>query len=847
MATVTYDWQGVSGNLGVNDTLILGNQTGPAVAALNGGTHALALWTDVGGADDLVRGRIIGADNAAPANEFAADGAFGDRLDASVATLANGGAVMTYTMDNGSNPNIIARLFDANGNPVGDDFTIFASIDSDRQSAVTGLADGGFVVTWAHEFFGDDDLHMMVFNADGTVRKDNSWVNANANNTTHSAVAGLAGGGFVVAWEEQVGAETEVRFRRFDANGTALDGTDGEGVLIDTTGSINQDIQVVALQDGGFAVAYTDNGWNGGNDGTDITMRVYNADGTARSGFIRVNTDVAGDQSVPTMTVLSNGFIVVGWKDQGDLVYQAFDSNGTRLGDNEVATNSIVEAEIAALANGRVINVRESTISDGSGNSIRSSVTDFVRTTFGDGSPETLTGDDLRDMMFGLSGNDVLNAGRGDDVLTGGPGADTLNGGAGFDTASYLTSASAVTVSLATGTGLGGDAEGDTLTGIEALTGSVLDDVLIGNGGKNTLLGDFGNDTLIGGGGNDTMNGGAGNDTFKVNNAGDVVVETAGDGNDKIMASVNYALAAGVSVEVLRTSNPAAATAINLTGNELNQTIQGNAGVNVLNGGGGNDVLQGLGGDDTYLVDGTGDKVFESVGGGNDRVLASATYALKAASEVEVLRTDNAPGMAAINLVGNEFAQTLQGNAGNNVLDGRGGDDFMQGLGGNDTYRVDSAGDKTVEAVGGGTDKVLASVSYALQAGREIEVLRTAQSGQATAIDLTGNEFGQTIQGNAGHNVLDGRGGDDVLQGLGGGDTFVFADGYDTDRVAGYQASIDQFDLTGVSGLDSYADLQALMNQVGAHVVINFGGGDVLRILNTTIATLDNNQGDFLV
>jgi hypothetical protein len=138
-------------------------------------------------------------------------------------------------------------------------------------------------------------------------------------------------------------------------------------------------------------------------------------------------------------------------------------------------------------------------------------------------------------------------------------------------------------------------------------------------------------------------------------------------------------------------------------------------------------------------------------------------------------------------------------------------------------------------------------VSYALQAAREIEVLRTANAGQATAINLTGNEFGQTIQGNAGANVLDGKAGNDLLQGLGAGDTFVFSDGYDADKVLGYQAGMDQFNLTGVSGLNSYADVQALMTQVGANVVINFGGGDVLRILNTTIATLDNNQGDFLV
>ena len=46
--------------------------------------------------------------------------------------------------------------------------------------------------------------------------------------------------------------------------------------------------------------------------------------------------------------------------------------------------------------------------------------------------------------------------------------------------------------------------------------------------------------------------------------------------------------------------------AINLTGNELANTIYGNAGVNTLNGGGGNDVLLGLGGDDN-LNGGSGD------------------------------------------------------------------------------------------------------------------------------------------------------------------------------------------------------------------------------------------------
>src|SRR3546814_17659561 len=67
-------------------------------------------------------------------------------------------------------------------------------------------------------------------------------------------------------------------------------------------------------------------------------------------------------------------------------------------------------------------------------------------------------------------------------------------GGSGTDTASYAGSANGVTVDLTTGTGLGGDAQGDTLSGIENLTGSNYDDTLTGDGGTNSLTGGNGNE-----------------------------------------------------------------------------------------------------------------------------------------------------------------------------------------------------------------------------------------------------------------------------------------------------------------------------------------------------------------
>ena len=65
------------------------------------------------------------------------------------------------------------------------------------------------------------------------------------------------------------------------------------------------------------------------------------------------------------------------------------------------------------------------------------------------------------------------------------------------------------------------------------LDGGTGDDMLFGGQGSETLLGGAGNDMLNGGIGADVMKGGPGDDIYVVDNAGDVVVENASEGNER--------------------------------------------------------------------------------------------------------------------------------------------------------------------------------------------------------------------------------------------------------------------------------------------------------------------------
>jgi Ca2+-binding RTX toxin-like protein len=251
----------------------------------------------------------------------------------------------------------------------------------------------------------------------------------------------------------------------------------------------------------------------------------------------------------------------------------------------------------------------------------------------------TLIGNSGANLLWGNAGNDTLNGGSGADQMYGGTGDDTYfvdntgdrvneNAGEGTDTVnSSVTFTLAAEVENLTLTGSAaingtGNAAANVITGnsgANTLTGNDGDDILSGGAGNDTLSGGNGNDTLDGGAGSDTMTGGAGDDLYLVDASGDRITENSNQGIDTVDSSITLTLGNNFeNLTLLGTS------AINGTGNSLDNILIGNAAANSLSGGTGNDTLSGGGGND-QLTGGNGADIFAFAPGTGSDVVTDFT------------------------------------------------------------------------------------------------------------------------------------------------------------------------------------------------------------------------------
>jgi trimeric autotransporter adhesin len=468
------------------------------------------------------------------------------------------------------------------------------------------------------------------------------------------------------------------------------------------------------------------------------------------------------------------------------------------------------------------------------------------------------TGNSLVNVLTGNSGNNTLSGGTGADTMIGAAGNDAYVVDDAGDVVSEDASAGTDVVNAGVTYTLGANIERLVLTGSSAIngTGNTLDNTLNGNTGVNILTDDDGNDRLDGDAGADTLIGGAGDDTYTVDDAGDVVSEDASEGTDLVQAFLTYTLGSNVEHVTLFNS-----TAINATGNSLNNSLRGNTGVNILTGADGNDTLDGnvgadtlIGGtgDDTYVLDNAGDVVSENSSEGTDLVQSEVTHTLGANFENLTLTASG-----AINGTGTSLNNTITGGSGVNILTGAGGNDYLDGQGGSDTmiggtgddtFVVGAAGDVVSENSSEGTDTVISTIAYSLGSDLENLTINSASTltGTGNSLNniLTGGSGVNTLTGNGGNDVLDGAANADKLLGGTGDDTYVIDNASDTitensaegtDLVLAVVtwslgSNLENLTLTGASGINGTGngDNNVLIGNAGTNTLNGGSGNDVL-------------------
>jgi hypothetical protein len=552
------------------------------------------------------------------------------------------------------------RVIDAAGGfPVG--FTAIGDTDTSNAD-VTALQNGGFAVVYQDDFGTDTDLDLRIYNELG-VQQFSTVVSASVGGVSerNGAVATLDNGNIVVTWEETNGANTQIWMSIYSQTGTLiLDDT-----LVDSAGSVNRDPQVVATATG-FAIFYEDNGWGTGND---ITMATFTSAGTFVDFFNVSNQAFAdnGDENDVQVTRLKDGNLAVSYDSVGTL------STGILVRilreDGSVISNAV---GVNGLSNALISSEFESDLAMAGQSGVAVA---FDTTSVG-----------IEGARFDVRVQHTSNAAV--DIISGGQMLDDFFGGA-EDTVSYLGSAQGVNVNLISGTGFGGDSDGDTYTGISQVWGSGQSDLLRGNSGNNFLKGAGGADELIGNEGNDSLLGQAGVDT-----------------------------------------------------------LFGGIGVDRLDGGANADIMEGGLGSDFYYVDDVGDLVQGEVGfasgGGIDTVFTSINYT--APTNVEFIR--QLAGAGNINATGNDGPGTIVGNEGNNRLEGRGGNDQINGNNGDDVL-VGGEGLDTLVGGNGADDFIYNSVSNSRAGAANRDLINGFTRGAVQdTIDLSGVDANSLVAGN---------------------------------------------------------------------------------------------------
>jgi Ca2+-binding RTX toxin-like protein len=787
-----------------------------AILGLPGGGY-VAVWSTfffgAGGSGAFLSMRVFDASgNPTTAEVQIANG----RATSPSLALTSTGFALAFGLGGASNPSpfpsdISVQFFDNDGTAIGGKVSVNTTTAGEQDKpSITTLTNGNLVVAWhdpGSPVAGDpDDIRLQVIGGTGTKIGAEILVNATeAGSQDAPTVQALAGGGFVVTWQDSSasGGTTDylIRGQIFDAVGARVG---AEFTVNSATAGIQTDADVAALPNGGFVVTWTTDDAAPGTN-ADIKAQLFDVSGNKVGGEIIVAAN-AGNEIQPEVAVDSLGRFVITWADfsggTGAIKTRAYDSAGSPIGAVHTVApadpSGFVYPAITALADDTfeiLFETNLATIPRGPERRVEHLTLDdsYSRALiFGTSLPDLIVGDDTDNVIQAFGGGSIF-----------GHQGDEINGGGGSDTVVYSDATASVQVDLVLGQGSGNVADHDSYVNVENVVGSAFNDVLIGNDVANRLDGAGGDDVIRTGKGADVVIGGAGTDSVRYEDSdGTIFVNlTLGLGFNNYAAGDSYS---GIENVV------GSLYADYLIGDDGANMLDGNSGDDVLIGAKGADILIGGAGSDAASYEDSSGAVFVSLalGNGFNNSAEGDTY-----TGIE-------------NVIGSRFNDFVIGNSGVNKLDGRDGDDTLIGGLGADIL------------IGGpGSD----SASYEDNQGDVFVNLLTgqgfsnaAQGDTYSSIEnLTGGAYRDVFIGDNGLNILNGGEGNDYLIGGLSGDSLIGGGGADT---ASYEDNWGAVFVNLASGQgfgnaaqgDTYSSIENVIGGAYADYFIGDGSANLL-------------------
>jgi RTX calcium-binding nonapeptide repeat (4 copies) len=511
---------------------------GPSVTQLAGG-GILTTWTQAGSGirhaiSNPATGLVTTADTllgGTDANDLASD----------VAALQNGGFVVVKQENAAADNQDADILFYNSAGVLQTTGSLGENSSSDEQAPAVAVLDSGNVVVAFEKEQSDGgntfSLAIEIYSEAGAVVVDETIFDIFGTVNIKPDVLALDDGGFVVGYDDNGWGEQGVTLAFFDSAGNFR-----MFVRADNDAMSNDDVKLAKLANGFVVATWTDNG-------VDIHGAVIDPATLTRVGGPHIIEDQNGQQEQSSVAALADGRFVTAWRDYntaiedgntdpaGSHVSMQIDAfQRTSTGDGAADTlggDKLIDIMTGNGGNDTyyVDNLLDQVIElAGQGiDSVRTTLSTYTiaanveRLYNNSTTAYTAVGNALNNTIYGNNGDDRFRDYAG--------GADAFSGGNGLD-AMYYSGTAAAILNFATNVH-GGSAAGDAFASVEKFFGSSTgndqmtagaaratfngqggNDTLTGGANHDKLYGEAGTDTLSGGGGNDQLYGGLGNDTM---------------------------------------------------------------------------------------------------------------------------------------------------------------------------------------------------------------------------------------------------------------------------------------------------------------------------------------------